>query len=74
MEVKKGNDAYTNTMVENGKKLTSLSMSGLVFAMQMSTQDKNWKTTKRVHLDSWRKKLRSHRDLNSDRWIQSPEC
>ena len=50
-------------------------MSGLVFAMQMSTQDKNWKTTKRVHLDILgEKNLRSHRDLNSDRWIQSPEC
>lgn len=27
-----------------------------------------------INCEKSKKKLRSHRDLNSDRWIQSPEC
>ena len=52
---------------------SKLSTPSLLYK-NMQNRNRNRTETPRTYREKGKKGRRSHRDLNSDRWIQSPEC
>ena len=58
----------------NIEKVTMVNFTDFEHSFHVCSKVENSLIGKCIHLN-WDKIIgRSHRDLNSDRWIQSPEC